>query len=82
MRCGVAKEKLRVDFGFSLEPRKPWVRVGDVVDFRAVRSGPVTERGLIVREGPELVCGVWVVWLHGKSGCVAVDCCTRSESVT
>lgn len=58
------------------EPR--WLKVGDVVDYHAMIGGPVTQAGMVVRAGPQLLMGhTWVVWLHGKAGCVAVDAVTK-----
>ena len=35
-----------------------------------------------VRIGPQqLPSGQWVVWLEGKSGCVAVEACTPAKEV-
>ncbi len=54
-----------------------WLRPGVTVDYHATVGGPVMERGLMVREGPELLSGhTWVVWLNEKAGAIAADALT------
>ncbi len=59
-----------------------WLVVGTVVDYHSIIGGPVTQPGMVVRHGPQMMCGSWVVWLTGKAGCVAVDACTLAKGAT
>lgn len=56
-----------------------WVAVGARVDYHSIIGGPITQRDLVVRAGPQWMGGSWVVWLTGKAGCVAVEACTPVE---
>jgi len=57
-----------------------WLRVGSGVDYHSIIGGPVTQAGLVVRDGPrQLSAGDWVVWLEGKGGCVAVEAVTPAK---
>ena len=53
-----------------------WIKEGDVVDYRSIIGHEVTQPRMRVSHGPTMVSGNWVVWLEGKSGCVAVEACT------
>ena len=65
------------------QPKAPhaWIKIGARVDYHARIGGPVTQAGLVVRAGPELMCGHWSVWLEGKSGSVACDALTPAAEV-
>ena len=58
-----------------------WITPGLVVDYHSLIRplGPVTQAGLVVREGPYDLHGQWVVWLHGKAGCVSVEAITLAS---
>jgi hypothetical protein len=67
----------------SRRPADPpaWLVVGAVVDYCSIIGGSPTAFGLVVRAGPELMGGhSWVVWLAGKSGCVACEACIPARS--
>ena len=55
---------------------------GVVVDYHSVIDGPVTQAGLSIESGPRQLGrgGPWVVWLKGKSGCVAIEAITRAAA--
>ena len=56
---------------------KPCLHVGDVVNYSSVIGEAPTRFNLTVKTEPELLGGhTWVVWLDGKSGCVATAACT------
>lgn len=67
--------------GGRTRKRKPaappaWLVVGAKVDYCSVIGRAPTQRGMIVRAGPELASsGDWVVWLVGKPGWVVVEAC-------
>lgn len=53
-----------------------WMVEGAIVDYHSIIGGPITQPGMVVRAGPQLMCGHWSVWLKGKAGSVAVEACT------
>jgi hypothetical protein len=50
-----------------------WPVEGDLVDYSSTIGRAPTMLGAVVRVAPrQLPSGEWVVWLHGKSGCVSL----------
>jgi hypothetical protein len=61
----------------------PWLVVGARVDYCSVIGQPATEFNMVVKAAPEqLASGLWVVWIEGKAGCVAVEACLQHAAVT
>ena len=60
----------------KLGPKPTWIHTGVEVDYHEIIGGPITKPKMIVNQGPVEMCGTWVVWLQGNSGCVAVSACT------
>ena len=52
------------------------IHKGDWIDYHEIIGGPVTQPRMQVISDPVMMCGTWVVWLHGKSGCVSTEACT------
>jgi hypothetical protein len=56
----------------------PYPHEGAIVDYCAIIGREPTQRGMVVRVGPQqLPSGQWVLWLKGKAGCVAVEACVN-----
>jgi hypothetical protein len=61
-------------------PRKhAWIKPDAKADYHSIIDGPVTQPNMTVRVEPQIMCGSWVTWLEGKSGCVACDALTPAE---
>jgi hypothetical protein len=63
----------------KLGPKPNWIGHGIRVDYHQIIGGPITQKGLLVQQGPQLVCGQWVVWLAELIGHVSVDACTLPQ---
>ena len=63
----------------TLKNKPQWPRIGELVNYHSVIGGEATEFNMEVWAGPQLMCGSWVVWLKGKSGCVAVEALTKNR---
>lgn len=50
--------------------------IGDRVDYHSVIGGDVTLENCEVTCEPYEMCGSWVTFIRGKSGCVAVEALT------
>ncbi len=54
-----------------------WLHDGVEVDYHSIIDGPITGRFKVEGEPYRLNGERWVVWLHGKSGCVSVEALTK-----